>query len=174
MDLNVILNSIIVIFQGFVHSPFFFAFKFILAIYVTVLFADIMMLLLIRGFSADVRTTFRGANVPLTSPKRVRKNWNKIEARLSTGDYSQYKLAIIEADNLIDGIFKSMGLKGNDMIERMKTLNPEQLEAEEDLEKAHKIRNQIINDPSFNVEKEEAKANLDIYAKFLTENELME
>jgi len=170
----VIVNLIVAVFEGFIHSPFFFMLKFILAVYVTVLFADIMMLLLIRGFGADVRTAFRGANVPLTSPKKMRKKWNKIEARLATGDQSQYKLAIIEADKMVDGIFKSMGLKGNDMIERMKMLNHEQLEAEEDLEKAHKVRNQIINDPSFDIGKEAVKENLDIYAKFLTENELME
>ncbi|MFA5777273.1 MAG: hypothetical protein WC906_02435 [Parcubacteria group bacterium] len=174
MDINLIFLGITKIFQGFIQSPFFFALKFLLAVYVTVLFADIIMLLMIRGFGADVRTAFRGANVPLVSKSKMRKKWNKIEACLSTGNYSQYKLAIIEADKIIDGIFKSMGLKGNDMIERMKTLNPEQLEAEEHLEEAHKVRNQIINDPSFNIEKAEAKRVLDIYAKFLTENEFME
>lgn len=173
MDSGAILNLIIA-FEGFIHSPFFIALKFILAIYITVLFADIIMLLIVRGFGADIRTAFRGANVPLTSPRKLRKKWNKIEAHLGTNDYSQYKLAVIEADKIVDGIFKSMGLKGNDMIERMKTLNPEQLEAEESLEEAHKVRNKIINDPSFNIEKNKTKETLDIYAKFLTENELME
>ena len=174
MDINLIISGTVSIFNGFLSSPFFFALKVLLAVYVTVLFADIIMLLMIRGFGADVKTAFRGANIPLMIGKKTRKKWNKIEARLETGDYSQYKLAVIEADKIVDGIFKSMGLKGNDMIERMKTLNPEQLEAEEGLESAHKVRNRIINDPSYKIEKEETKETLDIYAKFLTENEFME
>jgi hypothetical protein len=174
MDINSIANLIVSLFYGFIHSPFFLTLKFILAIYVTVLFADIIMLLMIRGFGSDIKTTFRGMNIPMISVKKMRKRWNKIETRLESDDYSQYKIAIIEADKIVDGIFKSMNLKGNDMVERLKTLNPEQLEAEEDLEKAHKIRNQIINDPSFNIGKKEAKETLDIYAKFLTENEFME
>ena len=174
MDTNLILNLVVSLFYGFIHSPFFLTLKLILAIYTTVLFADIIMLLSIRGFGSDIKTSFRGTNIPLMSAKKTRKKWNKIEARLESGDYSQNKIAIIEADKIVDGIFVSMGLKGNDMVERLKTLNPEQLEAEEDLEKAHKIRNQIINDSSFNIEKKEAKETLDIYAKFLTENEFME
>lgn len=174
MDINLIANIIVSLFYGFIHSPFFLTLKFILAIYVTVLFADIIMLLMIRGFGSDIKTTFRGTNIPLMFSKKMRKKWNKIEARMETGDYSQYKIAIIEADKIVDGIFKSMNLKGNDMIERMKTLNPEQLEAEEDLEKAHKVRNQIINDPLFNLKKKEVKETLNIYAKFLSENEFME
>ena len=174
MDINLIVNQIGVVFYGFINSPFFLTLKLILAIYVTVIFADIIMLLSIRGFGADIKTSFRGTNIPLMSAKGTRRKWKKIEARLETDDYSQYKVAIIEADKMVDGIFKSMRLKGNDMIERLKTLNPEQLEAEEDLEKAHKIRNQIINDPSFNIEKKEAKEALDIYARFLIENEFME
>lgn len=170
---NIISNQTLASFRGFVDSPFFFALKFLLAIYVTVLFADIIMLLILRGMG-DIRTTFRGANIPLSSGKKMRKKWKKIEARLETGDHSQYKLAVIEADKVVDGIFKSMGIEGGDMIERMKTLNPEQLEAEEDLEKAHKTRNRIINDPSFRIEKNSAKETLDIYAKFLTENEMMD
>ena len=171
--INSIVSSISIIFQAFIKSPFFITLKFLLAIYVTVLFADLIMLLILRGFG-DVRTTFRGVNIPLTSAKKMRKKWNFIEKRVAANEQSQYKLAIIEADKMVDGIFIAMGLKGNDMLERMKTLNPEQLEAEEDLDKAHKVRNQIVNDPSFQVEKELVKETLMIYEKFLTENEFME
>jgi hypothetical protein len=173
MDINLTINQIMAIFKGFIGSPFFLTLKLILAIYITVLFADIIMLIILRGMG-DIRTSLRGANVPLTSPKKMRRRWRKIESRLETADQSQYKLAIIEADKMVDKIFISMGLKGDDMIERIKTLTPEQLEAEEDLEISHKTRNQIINDPSFAVDKGLAKTTLDIYEKFLTENELME
>ena len=173
MNIDLLSNQIIVIFQSFIHSPFFLALKFILAIYVTVLFADIIMLLILRGVGADVRTAFRGSNVPLVSPKKMNKKWRKITSRLEGNDQSQYKLAIIEADSMIDNIFKQMGLKGDDMIQKMDNLNPEQLDIKDDLKEAHKMRNQIIHDPSLQIGKESAKKILDIYATFLLDNEFM-
>jgi hypothetical protein len=172
MDTDFILLGVMKIFQGFVGSSFFLALKLMLAVYVSVLFADIVMLLILRGFG-DVRVSLRGANVPLISPKRMRKNWIKIEARLESGDPSQYKLAVLEADGIIDKIFQSMELKGSNMTEKLEKLSPGQMEEAEEIKNAHKIRNQIVNDPSYQIDKEKAKEALDIYAKFLTENEFM-
>jgi len=173
MDTNSILLGIMKIFQGFIYSPFFLVLKLLLAIYVAVLFADIMMLLILRGFG-DVRVSLRGSYIPLISKKRMRKKWNKIKIRLESDDFSQYKLAVLEADEIINKFLKAMELKGNNMIERLDKLKPGQLEEAEILKKAHKVRNQIVNDPSFQIEKTKAKETLDIYAKFLTENEFME
>lgn len=173
MDINLILLGTIKAFRGFISSPFFLALKLMLAVYVAVLFADIIMLLILRGFG-DVRVSLRGANVPLVSPKSMRKKWKKIEARLGSGDPSQYKLAVLEADGIIEKIFKSMNLKGNNMTERLDSLAPGQMEEAEDIKNAHKTRNQIVNNPSFQIGKERTKETLNIYAKFLAENEFME
>lgn len=173
MDTNSIFFGIIKASEGFIHSPFFLTLKLLLAIYVAVLFADVIMLLILRGFS-DVRISFRGANIPLITKKQMRKKWDKIETRLGGEDISQYKLAILEADVLIDSIFKSMGIKGSNLTERLDNLSPGQMEDSEDLKNTHKVRNQIVNDPSFQIGKEEAKKTLDVYSKFLTENEFME
>jgi len=173
MDIDLILLGTIKAFQGFIYSPFFLVLKLLLGIYVIVLSADILMLLILRGFG-DIRISLRGANIPLVSPKKMRKKWSNIEAYLESNNSSQYKLAVLEADRVIDKIFKSMGLKGNDMIEMLDNLNPGQMEEAEELKTAHKIRNRIINDPSFQIDRKKAKETIDIYAKFLTENELME
>ena len=173
MDINLIILGVAKAFQGFIDSPFFLALKLLLAIYVAVLFADIIMLLILRGFG-DVRVSLRGAYIPLITKKRMKKKWSKIKVRLESDDASQYKLAVLEADEIIDKFLKSMELKGDNMIERLDKLKPGQLEEAEILKEAHKIRNQIVNDPSFQIEKAKAKETLDIYAKFLTENEFME
>ena len=160
-------------FQLFFHSPFFLTLKFILAVYVTVLFADLVMLLILRGMG-DVRATFRGMNIPLVSPRKMRKNWNKIMERVSMNDASQYKLAIIEADKLVGKIIGSMGLKGDDMVQRLETLKTTQIETKEDLIMAHRTRNKIIHDPFFEIDKEKTKEILKIYESFMVEFEFME
>lgn len=173
MDFSLFFNEILKFFQLFLHSPFFLALKFLLAIYVSVLFADLVMLLILRGFG-DVRATFKGMNIPLVSPAKIRKSWNGIKLKLETGDTNQYKLAVIEADKIVDKIIGSMGLKGSDMIQRLENLKPKQIENAEDLKDAHRTRNQIIHDPSFQIDKEKTLEILGKYEKFLVEFEFME
>lgn len=173
MDFSLFFNEILKFFQLFLHSPFFLALKFLLAIYVSVLFADLVMLLILRGFG-DVRATFKGMNIPLVSPAKIRKSWNEIKSKLETGDTNQCKLAVIEADKIVDKIIGSMGLKGNDMIQRLDNLKPKQIENAEELKEAHRTRNKIIHDPSFQIDKEKTLEILSKYEKFLVEFEFME
>ena len=41
--------------------------------------------------------------------RKIVKVWNRITARLDTGLESEYKLAVIEADSMLDDILKRMG-----------------------------------------------------------------
>ncbi len=173
MDINLLIVKLASFFQGFLKSPFFMTLKFLLAIYVTVLFADLIMLLILRGFG-DVRSSFKGTNIPLISPRKMKKRWRRIEERLASGEFSQYKIAIIEADRIIDKITSDMKFKGGNLVERLDNLKPGQIENGEELKEAHKMRNKIIHDPQFQVSRELAKETLGIYKKFLTENEFME
>ncbi len=161
------------IFIAFVNSPFFWTLKVLLAIYVTVLFADIIMLIFFRG-TADIRTTFRGMNIPMISKKKMRANWDKIKARLSADDQAQHKLAIIEADQLVEGLMKDMKFKGSNMAEILDNLYPDQIENIDDLKRAHLIRNQIVHDETFDVDKKTAQEVMGIYETFLRDNEFMD
>ena len=44
--------------------------------------------------------------------KRITKTWTKILKRLEIADESEYKLAIMEADDLLDNALKRMGYAG--------------------------------------------------------------
>jgi uncharacterized protein YutE (UPF0331/DUF86 family) len=103
----------------------------------------------------------------------MRKKWEKIKNRLSLEQESQYKLAIIEADQIVDKIVSSMGLKGKDMIERLESSQMGKIEYSEELKKAHQFRNKIIHDESAKVSKETAKEIVGIYEEFLNQLELL-
>lgn len=173
MNIDLLIGGLGIFFRGFLDSPFFLVLKLLLAIYVTVLFADIIMLMILRPIS-DVRSTFRGANIPLVSPKKNRKKWKKIQSYLDSDDQSQLKLAVLEADLVVEKIICSIITKGQDMVEKLETLKPNQLEDIEELKNAHKIRNQIVHDGSFQLDKSEAQRIIGVYEKFLVENEFME
>lgn len=167
MDTSFIPETLVRIFVAFYNSYFFAAIKLILAIYVTVIFADIVMILMIRGLAPYYRPGLRGMNIPVISKKKMGKKWNAIQKRLETGDMSQYKVAIIEADSLIDNILKGVGYKGENMSERLEQIMPDHLNDIEKLKWAHEIRNQIIHDEKFEIDKKTAEEVLKTYKEIL-------
>lgn len=59
---------------------------------------------------------------------------------------SDWKLAIIEADIMLDDLLKQRGYIGNSLGERLKSTSSDQLKTLNDAWDAHKIRNRIAHD----------------------------
>ena len=95
--------------------------------------------------------------------RKIEKQWNKIMARLDTGLESEYKLAVIEADSMLDDILKRMGYAGEILGERLKNLTSATLPNIEKIKEAHKVRNNIIHDPDYKLSLNEAKEMLSVY-----------
>lgn len=155
---------------SFYNSIFFSFIKFLLGIYVVVVFVDIVLMLIQRGLGADIRDTLIGADFPseLTTRKgSLRKKWDKIRKKIESGEESKYKVAIIEADNIIDNLLLRMKYKGENMSERLEGINPRQIENIEDLKKAHEARNRIIHEENFHLTKEQAEEIIKYYEDFL-------
>ena len=58
---------------------------------------------------------------------------------------NDWKLAIIEADIILDETLQQRGYAGTTLGERLKSISPDQLESLNDAWEAHKIRNQIAH-----------------------------
>ena len=58
---------------------------------------------------------------------------------------NDWKLAIIEADIILDEILKQQGYAGSSLGERLKSIAPSQLESLQDAWEAHKVRNSIAH-----------------------------
>lgn len=99
--------------------------------------------------------------------KRLDKIWAKIAKRLETGSESEYKLAIIEADALLNEVLERTGLKGETLGERLKQLTVKILPNIEDAWEAHKMRNNIVHDPDYRFNLDQARKTLAIYEKSL-------
>ena len=150
--------------------------KFLLFIYIVVLFIDVAILLSFRGVSRDLRMNLLGTDQrPLFSgrARQTERRWEKVFARLSSGDVSQYKAAILEADALADTVMGSSRWGGANLGERIASVKPGQIESIESLREAHLVRNQIVNDTEYVIDREEAERVLGLYAQFLEEMELL-
>lgn len=74
------------------------------------------------------------------------KRWKEIEAHASSQNVSDWKLALIDADALIDEILKRARYQGKTMGERLKQIEPSDLDHLADLWEAHKLRNRIAHE----------------------------
>ena len=97
--------------------------------------------------------------------KRMEKEWRKIMAKLDSGLESEYKLAVIETDNMMDESLKRMGYGGESLGERLEKVTAVTLPNIEDIKKVHQLRNNIIHDPNYRLTQEEAKKTLDVFEK---------
>ena len=97
--------------------------------------------------------------------KKTFKQWAKIQKRLETGKDDEYKLALIEADSLLDDILTRMGYAGDSMGDRLKQIDSTILPNIDQVWEAHKIRNNIVHDPDYKVTSELVKRAMEIYKK---------
>jgi hypothetical protein len=154
------------------HSFFIAAVKFFFFVYVMVLLVDLVILLILRGVSTDIKKTLFGAERPLLSRSQIINRWEKILSRLTSGNSSQYKVAVLEADAFADEVLSGIGYKGVTMAEKVASIHDGQLETKNELAEAHQIRNRIIHEADFSISLEDTQKCLDFYRKFFDEVEL--
>lgn len=97
--------------------------------------------------------------------KKTFKQWAKVLKKLETGKEADYKLAVIEADGLLNDILKKMGYKGETMAKILEQLDATILSNIDQIWEVHKIRNKIVHDPDYGLSLEQARKILGIYEK---------
>jgi len=141
--------------------------KFFLIVYTLVLVADLILILMLKGVGSDIRKGLRGMDMPVVSKSKMEKKWDKIKARLKSENVSQYKVAILEADSIVNDILSRVGYEGGNITEKLEKLNLGQLDYMEELLEAHQTRNGIIHNEDFSVDEDLAKKTVAVYEKFL-------
>lgn len=93
---------------------------------------------------------------------RAVRGWRQILKRLKSEDSQQWKIAILEADKILDEILKMSGYLGS-MDDKLVLITPAQLSNIEEIRIAHKISSQIGKDPTFVLSQETAYHAIEIY-----------
>ena len=103
-------------------------------------------------------------------PEMRVNHWAEIEKNIESENSADWKMAIIEADSIIDSIIQRIGYKGENLGERLKNIEPSDFENLQNVWEAHKVRNRIAHEAEgFELTKEEAGAVLEKYKKALRE-----
>jgi hypothetical protein len=167
---NMVLNFILK--PEFSGPLFYIRIAFIL---ITVIFAAIIILLLTKTTWLKKRYLENFTEIMASRPygaKTAFKQWVKITARLDKKDEAEYKLAVIEADALLDDILKGMGHEGDTMSEKLKKVKEEEIPNLDEVWMAHKIRNSVVHDPEYKLDYDETKRAIKAYEQALRDLEM--
>jgi len=99
----------------------------------------------------------------------LQSKWEEIKHHAESVKEAEWKLSIIEADNLVNDILKSAGYPGDTMGERLTNINKGQLLSLDGLWEAHKIRNKLAHDTNYFLRYAEARRAIVLYEAALKE-----
>lgn len=153
----------------------------LLAIQIISLFVSSILLFLIIFFivktnllSSEIEHFISVLGSKDLSKRRSLKAWRQIQNRLRTKQANQLKLAVLEADRILNEILKMAGWPGKNLDERLEQADPAELPNLEEVRQAHKLRNRIANEPDFIITPNEAGIIIEIYKKAFQELNLIE
>jgi len=118
------------------------------------------------GFLALVAMILSGKRRHQFDVEAYQTRWLKIENSLEKGNESSYRLAVIDADKLVDKALTEMGIPGQSMGDKLKKIG-DRLPDIQKLWHAHKLRNQVVHADDFNISYDEARRALAIFRQTL-------
>lgn len=101
--------------------------------------------------------------------KNVR--WERVENYMRSENSSDWKIAVLEADNILDEVVERMGYKGETLGERMKMIEASDFPHLDLAWKAHKVRNEIAHKggPDFVLSRSVAEETVNMYHRIFKE-----
>ncbi|MDE2020153.1 MAG: hypothetical protein KGJ13_07450 [Patescibacteria group bacterium] len=101
------------------------------------------------------------------SQKRAKEGWELVQKHFFAGDDNDLKIAVIQADTILEEALRHAGTRGTNLGDRLKNLKRGQMPNLEDVWQAHKLRNQIAHEPVLKVKRDTAERALDAYREAL-------
>lgn len=159
-------------------SPSFMAFQAFLFFISALFFAGIVYLV------GKINETNRRLNAKKKGAELVRfaggisgvksKRFEVVEKHMTSDNPAEWRLAIIEADTLLEEMVKKMGYEGTTLGEMLKNIEPSDFTTLNSAWEAHKIRNQIAHQgSSFLLTKREAKRVVQLYERVFREFDII-
>ena len=106
----------------------------------------------------------------------ISKKWKGILKRVQKAKFNkeaELKLAIIEADDLLNEVLKKMGYREETLSQNLKNLPSDTLSNLNELLEAHQIKNNIVHDPTYRLTFEQTYKILKVYEKALLELQVL-
>jgi len=135
--------------------------------FIGALIAALVFIFLIYRVYRVIVIFFRGREYRLDKTG-IKKQWQGIEDLLKKPGEMNYKLAVLEADKLLDYILKSMAMPGKDLSERLRFVSFKYNKLRR-VRWAHAVRNQIVHEATFSINFSLAKKAVKEFKRALEE-----
>lgn len=113
--------------------------------------------------------------IHVVAPKEeVRESWEHIRELANSSNSSDWNMAVLRADALLDDALAHLGYEGTTIAERLKIVDPTKLQSLDRIWSAHRLRNMIAHDPLEQHTRETIIHALKSYEQALKELGMME
>lgn len=110
------------------------------------------------------------AGEPDTLPREiVAQPWVEVQQKLASPNPADWSIAVIQADAILDKILKASGYIGDTMGDRLKQVNSSELNAIDDVWRAHKLRNRLAHGTEGALSRQEVEEAIRGYEKAFRE-----
>jgi hypothetical protein len=126
--------------------------------------------------SAESSEVVAGSDVPpesLAKGGALRERWDEILTHLNSPREAEWKMAVLEADKLVDDALGKAGFSGASFGDRLTNIQPGTLVSLDGLWWAHKVRNRLAHEMDYFLRYTEARQAISYYEQALTELQLL-
>ncbi len=145
-----------------------------IALFTTLLFCVGIAYCIVRVFQirklenahfAHMAHTVRAKDTPKTSLR-----WHRIMEQMESGNEHNWRLAVLEADIMLNELLDTLGYKGETMADKMKQVDRAQFNSIDEAWEAHKFRNKVAHEGSeHSVTERDANRIIGLYRRVFTE-----
>ncbi len=172
MDID-IFNFFSSAYNAFSQSNFFYYLKIFSAFVSVILFIDII-LLLSKRIRVDWRVAFYGTPVMRFKKSKYNPRWETIKKRLEEGSVASGKVAIVEADKMLDEALGKLGYVGRDTAEKVSAIKPGQLVGIDEVREIRQYYHKIVEDPTHEIGLDGIKKAVAAYERLFRGIELID
>lgn len=114
------------------------------------------------------------ADMTAAPQAKINDKWTKVIEHLNSNNPSDWRLAIIEADIMLDELLTSLGCHGESVGEKLKAIEPGDMRTLDAAWEAHKVRNRIAHAGSdFELNEREAKRIVALFESVFKEYQII-
>ena len=104
-----------------------------------------------------------------TDKKQKNERWQRVEQHMTSQNPSDWKIAILEADNMLDEVTKRLGFSGSTLGERLRVIPHAEFPYLEEAWQAHKFRNALAHKGTdFPLAQTDAERIINIYYRIFS------
>lgn len=100
------------------------------------------------------------------SLEKIKQQWAEIEKLVEQNSPLSWKMAVLEADKILDYALKSLGLPGKDMGERVRAAGFQYPEIRR-VWPAHQVRNRLVHETDYTLDRRTAKESMEKFKQAL-------